>query len=80
MTTVTVYSTPNCMQCKMTYRELDRKGIEYKVVDLADETNAAARTWITEDLHYSSAPIVVDDNDDQNHWAGFRPDLISQLV
>ena len=31
MFTVTVYSTPNCQQCRMTYRALDQAGITYTV-------------------------------------------------
>src|SRR5690606_35206648 len=31
---VTVYSKPACVQCDATYRALDKKGIEYTVVDI----------------------------------------------
>lgn len=75
--TVTVYSTPHCMACKATYRALDNAGITYTVIDLADEANAAARTWVTEDLGHTQAPVVVVDQDPDNHWAGYRPDRIS---
>ncbi len=73
---VTVYSTPNCMQCRMTYRALDQAGITYTVVDLTQ--NDAAREWITDDLGYSQAPIVVVTDDD--HWSGFRPDQIARIT
>ena len=32
---ITIYSTPNCIQCKATAREMDRKGIEYDMVDMS---------------------------------------------
>ncbi|WP_308470905.1 glutaredoxin-like protein NrdH [Rathayibacter sp. AY1G1] len=69
-----VYSKPSCMQCTMTYRVLDKKGIEYTVVDIT--TNPEALAYITEELGYSAAPVVV--ASDQDHWSGFRPDLIEK--
>jgi len=78
MVTVTVYSTPECQQCKMTYRTLERAGIGYEVVDLTQ--NEAAREWVTDDLGYSQAPVVVVDADPEHHWSGFRPDRIKRLI
>ena len=73
---VTVFSKPACIQCTMTYRALDKAGVTYTVVDVTE--NAAALEYVSEDLGYSAAPIVV--VDDHNHWAGFRPDLIAALA
>ena len=73
---VTVYSKPNCVQCTGTYRFLDNAGIEYRVVDL-NETPSALE-YVTEDLGYSQAPVVV--VDDHNHWSGLRPDKIAALA
>ena len=73
---VTVYSKPACVQCTMTYRALDKAGVTYTVVDVT--LNAAALEYVSEDLGYSAAPIVV--VDEHNHWAGFRPDRIAALV
>lgn len=75
---ITVYSTPSCVQCQMTYKALERSGLDYDVIDLAEEANSAAREWITEDLGYSQAPVVV--VNDEDHWCGFRPDQIKRLV
>lgn len=75
---VTVYSTPTCVQCKATYRALDDHAIAYRVVDVSQVQ--AAREYVTDELGYSSAPVVVDDADDENHWTGFRPDLIERLA
>ena len=69
---LTVYSKPSCVQCTATYRALDAKGIEYTVVDLT--TNPAALEYVMDELGYSAAPVVV--ASDQDHWSGFRPDLI----
>ena len=55
--TVRVYTTPNCSQCAMTKMWLDKKGVHYTTVDLADRANindyAAVRA-----LGYTSAPVV----------------------
>lgn len=73
---VWVYSKPACMQCTMTYRALDKAGVPYTVVDVTE--NAAALEYVSDELGYSAAPIVV--VDEHNHWAGFRPDLIAALA
>ncbi|ONI65409.1 NrdH-redoxin [Leifsonia sp. ALI-44-B] len=74
---VTVYSKPNCQQCRMTYTMLDRAEVEYVVVDVSE--NAEALRYITEELGYSQAPVVVDEHTNENHWSGFRPDKITAL-
>ncbi|PPH38548.1 NrdH-redoxin [Rathayibacter sp. AY1E4] len=71
---LTVYSKPSCVQCTMTYRVLEKKGIEYTTVDIT--TNPAALAYVTEELGYSAAPVGV--ASDQDHWSGFRPDLIEK--
>lgn len=73
---VTVYSKPACIQCTMTYRALDKAGVTYTVVDVTE--SAAALEYVSEELGYSAAPIVV--VNDHNHWAGFRPDRIAALA
>ncbi len=75
-TMVTVYSKPACVQCTATYRALDSKGISYVIVDVAEVP--AALEYITVELGYSRAPVVV--VTEENHWSGFRPDKIKELV
>ena len=72
---ITVYSKPACMQCSMTHTALERAGLPHHVIDVTE--NAAALAYVTDELGYSAAPVVV--VDDHNHWAGFRPDLIGAL-
>lgn len=77
---ITVYSLPNCMQCEMTKKAFERAGIAFEAVMLNETQNASALEWIQSDLGYSSAPVVwVEDGSGQNHWSGFRPDLIKRL-
>nr|WP_201518833.1 glutaredoxin-like protein NrdH [Gulosibacter hominis] len=72
MSPLMVYSTPQCMACRMTSRQLDAAGIEYRVIDVSADD--PAREYV-QDLGYSAAPVVVVSDDE--HWSGFRPDLIA---
>lgn len=67
---ITVYAQPSCMQCTATYRALDKAGLAYQTVDLAEDPAALLRV---KEMGFQQAPIVVTDSDS---WAGFRPDLI----
>lgn len=71
--TITVYSTPTCVQCNATYKKLDNLGFEYNVIDTTQDDVALE---FVKSLGYMQAPVVVTDND---HWSGFRPDKIIAL-
>jgi glutaredoxin-like protein NrdH len=78
MATVTVYSTPDCVQCRMTVVALTRAGIGFTVVDLTHD--AAARRYVTHELGHRTAPVVVVDGDPAVHWSGFRRERIAALA
>ncbi len=71
---VTVYSKPACVQCEATYRALDKKGIEYAVVDISTDVDALEQLRA---LGYLQAPVVVAG---EESWSGFRPDQIAALA
>lgn len=71
---VTVYTKPACVQCKATYKALDKQGVDYDVIDISLDDEA--RDYVMA-LGYLQAPVVV--TEDQ-HWSGFRPDLIKGLA
>ncbi|MFL5015006.1 MAG: glutaredoxin-like protein NrdH [Rhizobium sp.] len=71
--TITVYSRPACVQCTATYRALDRLGVDYDIVDISRDAEALDRV---RSLGYMQAPVVIAG---EQHWAGFRPDMISAL-
>lgn len=71
---ITVYSKPACVQCTATTRALDRKGLDYTVVDISADAAAYARV---EEMGYRQVPVVVAGD---THWAGFRPDMIGSLA
>lgn len=71
---ITVYSKPVCQSCRATYRYLDKAGLEYTVVDITEDPEAAE---YVASLGYTSAPVVVADDD---HWSGLHIDRIKALV
>ncbi len=71
---IIVYSTANCSQCRMTYKALDRAGIEYEVIDLSQDIDTADKL---REQGFRQAPIVMAGTET---WSGFRPDKISALA
>jgi glutaredoxin-like protein NrdH len=71
--TITVYSKPACVQCTATTRALEARGLAFDLVDLTED---AAAMELVQGLGYRQAPVVIAG---EEHWAGFRPDMISRL-
>jgi len=71
---ITVYSKPSCVQCTATTRAFDRQGIDYTVVDVSADAQAYE---LVQGLGYRQVPVVIAG---EQHWAGFRPDMISALT
>lgn len=71
---VTVYTKPDCVQCEQTKRYLDNHKVQYSTVDLTQDKDALE---MVVGMGYSSAPIVITDNDS---WAGFRLAKLHGLV
>lgn len=69
-----IFSSPQCVQCKATYRSLDNSQVTYKVIDVSE--NEAAGLYV-KSLGYLRAPVVITPED---QWTGFRPDKIKTLV
>jgi len=80
MLSVTVYSTgPSCQRCTLTKKALDKQGVPFVEVDLREQPQA--RDYVTEELGYTEAPVVVvEDGTGQDHWSGFRPDQIKRVA
>lgn len=71
---VTIYTTPSCVQCNMTKREMDKFGIDYSVVDLTQHPDKADAF---KEQGFTSAPIVTTDT---KIWSGFRLEKIRSLA
>ena len=73
MTTVRVYTKPQCMQCDMTKKAMDKAGISYLVEDIQEPQNLEAVMY----LGHMQAPVVMAGDD---HWSGFQPERIKELA
>lgn len=79
MTTIRVYTKPDCKQCDLTKDLLTKKGLEFEVADITEPGNLEA----AKSLGLTSAPVVIVQDDVHSpaeSWAGFRPDLIEQVA
>ena len=71
---VTVYTLPNCVQCRATTRFLDKNKIPYDTAD-ARENVDLFRAW-----GYTSAPVVVPASDPDGHWSGYNTGRLKALL
>ncbi|KAB5605486.1 glutaredoxin family protein [Bifidobacterium jacchi] len=72
--TVTVFTKPHCPQCNATKRQLDKLGVPYETVDLADNPSTLEQL---QQAGFKQAPVVITPD---NSWSGYRPDLIRALA
>lgn len=74
MKPVTLYTLPSCVQCTTTKRFLTKQNIEFSEVNLSEDAEAMERV---REMGYQSVPVVVAGDE---HWSGFRPDKLNQLL
>ncbi|VEI18425.1 Glutaredoxin-like protein nrdH [Actinomyces viscosus] len=72
---LTVYTTPSCMGCEMTRRQLDKAGVAYEAVDLSGRPDLVEQ-FRAEGLR--QAPII--ETPDGQRTAGFDPARIKAIV
>ncbi|MBM4707877.1 NrdH-redoxin [Rhodococcus hoagii] len=78
---ITVYSTPHCVKCDRTKKQLDKLGLEYTSIDITED--ADAYTYATSlNPDYRVAPIVTVTRPDgtMSHWSDYRYDNIAALA
>jgi glutaredoxin-like protein NrdH len=75
--TVTVYTSPSCVQCKQTKRHLEHRGIAFTEEPFDDESRDAAIY-----LGFKTAPVIIADHPEYGElsWDGYRPDRIDALI
>ena len=71
---ITVYTKPSCVQCDATKRLMDRLKLKYETIDITVDAGALDMLIAK---GFKGAPVVFTDNDS---WAGFQPEKISELV
>lgn len=69
-----VYTKPNCVQCNMTKRHMDKIGVKYTTVDITEDPAALDKLI---EMGYKAAPVVVTKDDS---WSGFQPEKINELA
>jgi len=77
---VTVYTLPDCPDCRCTRQFLDRSDIYHTIEPIPD--TGPARDLIT-GLGHQQAPVVTvtgEDGELIEHWSGLRPDRILALT
>ncbi|ALE04824.1 glutaredoxin (plasmid) [Arthrobacter sp. ERGS1:01] len=78
--TITIYMKPaGCFGCDKTKALFTAQGVPFVEVDIT--TNEAALEYITEELQYAQAPVVVYEIDGSiDHWSGLNPPRINQVI
>jgi glutaredoxin-like protein NrdH len=71
---ITVYTTSNCAQCRMTKKLFDKLGIRYDEIALEQHPELVEKF---KEIGLMSAPIVVTDI---KRWSGFRLEKIKSLA
>ena len=71
---IKVWSNENCVQCDQTKRFLDKVGIPYLELSLANNPEDTQRFL---DMGFRSAPIVETEDDT---WSGFKIDKLNKLA
>ena len=73
---ITIYTKPGCFGCRKTTEKFVAAHVFFTEVDLTAEP--AALEYVTEELGYSQAPVIV--VDDQFHWSGLDPTSIARAI
>lgn len=76
MPPIVVYSKPDCQPCKMTKQRFTDNGVDFTEIDISQD--AEALSYVT-GLGALAAPVVVVGNQEL-WWAGFKPDMIKQVI
>ncbi|WP_411730939.1 glutaredoxin family protein [Paeniglutamicibacter sp.] len=73
---ITIYTKPGCFGCRKTAEKFTEARVAFTEVDITQKL--AALEYVTEELGYSQAPIVVVDDD--FHWSGLNPTNIAVAI
>ncbi len=75
MSTILVYSTTDCVNCKRLEHYLDSKGIDYKIVNIDDDP--VERSFLLNDLKVRSVPVLYNSNT-RNYTIGYDGSKVTQ--
>ncbi|MFD6093390.1 glutaredoxin family protein [Oerskovia sp. NPDC060338] len=75
---ITIHSQPNCVNCDVTKALLDKKGVEYNLIDMVDEPEIGAAIKAE---GWMQAPVVkVDLPGLKTEWDGINFEKLRQAV
>ena len=74
--TITIYTKPGCFGCRKTAEKFAAAGVETRQIDITETPSALA--YITDELGYAQAPVVVVDDD--FHWSGLDTTNITRAI
>ena len=86
MSKITVYSTNNCVKCRMTKKFLQQNNIDYTEINIDDEdfnlkqygkTRDDYLKYIKDELLLSTMPIVITDTD---YWGDYQYNKLKNLL
>lgn len=72
---VTVWSKPNCVQCKAVYRAFNKAGVDYVINNLMDFPDKLEEFKA---LDLMSAPVV--EAPGVKTFAGFNPGAVAEVI
>lgn len=72
---ITIYKTPSCAYCPMVQKLYTNKGIDYKVVDIENDT--AIRQELLEITGAMTVPITTDG---KKYVIGWQPRQLLELI
>lgn len=74
---ITVYSKPDCIQCKMTKQFLEQHDIPFEEINVEEDAESLAELK----FHgYFGLPVVAINNSFDFAFSGFQIDLLNELV
>ena len=75
---VTLYTQPQCGECRATKHALESRGVPFTAVNVME---SAASLEKIKGLGYLTVPVViVEDGSEIEHWGGFQMDRIADLA
>ena len=70
---ITIYTRNDCVQCHATKRAMERRGVEFEMVNVDLVPEAAD---VLREQGFRQLPVVIAG---ETSWSGFRPDMINRL-
>lgn len=75
---VTIYTTPNCVQCRQTKRKFDQLEVPYDAIDLTQHPELLEQ--FKRDGLVQAPIVVVGDGIESRRWSGFRLEKIKDTA